>query len=76
MQYMKSRTLTVRIDNELNEQLERACAETGRSRGAIVRDALRRQLRLQEFESARALILPFAEAAAVLTDEDVFRLMS
>jgi metal-responsive CopG/Arc/MetJ family transcriptional regulator len=69
---MKTKTLTVRIDRSLERELDRACADTGRSRGDLVRDALRRQLSLLRFEKLRGQILPFAEAAGLLVDEDVF----
>ena len=73
---MKSRTLTIRIDAKLDKELDRASSETGRSRGDLVRDALRRQLSLLRFEKLRGRVLPFAEAAGLLTDEDVFRKVS
>jgi len=44
--------------------LEAACAETGRSRGEIVRDALRRQLQLMRFERLRRQALPHGEVPA------------
>ena len=47
---MNNRSLTIRLDEELEQGLDAACAETGRSRGEIVRDALRRQLQLMRFE--------------------------
>ena len=60
------------LDEELEQKLEAACAETGRSRGDIVREALRRQLQLMPFEHLRRQALPFGEAAGWLTDDDVF----
>lgn len=65
--------VTIRLDRDLQRRLDRACRETGRSRSEIVRDALRRQLALLQFEQLRRQILPFAEARGYLTDEDVFR---
>ncbi|HEY0018981.1 MAG TPA: YlcI/YnfO family protein [Longimicrobium sp.] len=65
--------LTVRLDDELEEELDRACERSGKSRSEMVRDALRRQIRLSEFLAMRQEIMPFAEAAGWLTDEDVFR---
>jgi len=50
--------------------LEAACAETGRSRGEIVRDALRRQLQLMRFERLRHQALPHGAVAGWLTDDD------
>ncbi len=52
--------------------LARESRRLGRSRSAIARDALRRQLRLQRVEAVRERIAPFAEASGYLTDEDVF----
>ena len=76
MSFMKSKTLTIRMDAKLERELERACQETGQSRGELVRDALRRQLSLLRLEKLRSKVLPFAEAAGLLTDEDVFRRIS
>ena len=73
---MKSRSLTIRLEDDLEQELEAACAETGRSRGEIVRDALRRQLQLMRFERLRRQSLPFGEAAGWLTDDDVFTAIS
>lgn len=72
MSYMKPDTLTIRLDRDLSDMLARASSRTGRSRSDIAREALRRQLRLVQFESLRRRVMPFAEARGVLTDEDVF----
>ena len=76
MSYMKRCSLTIRLEDDLEQELEAACAETGRSRGEIVRDALRRQLQLMRFERLRRQSLPFGEAAGWLTDDDVFTAIS
>ena len=73
MSYMKTSALTIRLDPELEKRLERAAARSGRSRSEIVREALRRQLALAQFDDLRKRMMPFAEAAGYLTDEDVFR---
>ena len=73
---MKSHSLTIRLEANLERELKAACAETGRSRGEIVRDALRRQLQLMRFERLRCQALPYGEAAGWLTDDDVFRAVS
>ena len=65
--------VTVRLDSKLQRRLDRVCRLTGRSRSDVVRDALRRQLALLQFELARRQLMPFAEAQGYLTDEDVFR---
>jgi len=57
----------------MERQLARLARRTGRSRSALVREALRRQLALAEFQDLRRRIMPLAEARGYLTDEDVFR---
>jgi predicted transcriptional regulator len=66
-------TLTIRLDDKLDRELSRLARKSGRTRSEVARDALRRQLLVQEFRQLRQEILPYAEAAGWLTDEDVFR---
>lgn len=73
LSYMKSSALTIRLDPELEKQLDRLAKRTGRTRSEIVREAIRRQLAIAQFEDLRKRMMPFAEAAGYLTDEDVFR---
>ena len=70
---MKTQTVTIRIDAELGRRLDRAARRSRRSRSAVVRDALERQLALDQLADLRRRIVPFAEARGYLTDEDVFR---
>jgi predicted transcriptional regulator len=76
MYYMKTATLTIRLDKELEDLLSKASRRTGKNRSEIAREALRRQIRLETFEELRKRIMPFAEARGYLTDEDIFREVS
>jgi predicted transcriptional regulator len=69
---MKTSTLTIRLDKDLDELLTKASRRSGRNRSEIAREALRRQLRASQFETLRRRIMPFAEARGYLVDEDVF----
>ncbi len=69
---MKTSTLTIRLDKDLDELLTKASRRSGRNRSEIAREALRRQLRISQFEALRRRMMPFAEARGYLTDEDVF----
>jgi predicted transcriptional regulator len=69
-------TLTIRLDEELERELDRLSAETGRTRSDLARDALRRQLAVLRFDRLRDSVLPFTEARGLLTDEDIFSLVS
>jgi predicted transcriptional regulator len=73
---MKTSSLTIRLDKELDAMLNKASQRSGRNRSAIAREALRRQLRLEQFEEIRKRVMPFAEARGYLTDEDVFAQIS
>lgn len=70
---MKTAALTIRLDPQLERQLARVARRTGRSRSEVVREAVRRQLALSQYEDLRRRIMPLAEARGYLTDEDVFR---
>lgn len=70
---MKTSALTIRLDPALRRQLTLLAKRSGRSQSDIARDALRRQLAVLQFEDVRRKVMPFAEAAGYLTDEDVFR---
>lgn len=76
MSYMKDATVTIRLDAKLQRELDRLCRQLGRSRSEVVRDALHRQIALLRFERSRRALLPLAEAQGILTDEDVFRIVS
>jgi predicted transcriptional regulator len=66
-------TLTIRLDPKLEKALERVARSTGRTKGEIAREALRRQVAVARLREFRRNTLPFAEAQGLLTDEDVFR---
>jgi predicted DNA-binding protein len=68
---MKTSTLTIRLDKELEALLAKASKRTGKNKSEIAREALRRQIRLETFEELRRRIMPFAEARGYLTDEDI-----
>jgi predicted transcriptional regulator len=73
---MKTSSLTIRLDKELDALLTKASQRSGKNRSALAREALRRQLRLEQFEEIRIRVMPFAEARGYLTDEDVFAQIS
>jgi predicted transcriptional regulator len=69
---MKQGAVTVRLDNDLEPLLDEVCRRSGRTRSAVVREALRRHLTQLRFQQLRRRVMPFAEARGYLTDEDVF----
>ena len=73
---MKTDSLTIRLDKDLGSLLDQASRRAHKTRSEVAREALRRQLRLNEFESLRRRGLALAEARGFLTDEDVFDAVS
>ena len=76
MYYMNDSLLTVRLESKLQRELKRLANQLGQSQSEIVRDAIRRQIAVLRFERTRRSLLPLAEAQGILTDEDVFRIVS
>lgn len=66
-------TLTIRIDDQLEKDLEELASAMHRSKSDLAREMLRKRIAVERFRRLREKALPFAEAAGYLTDEDVFR---
>lgn len=75
MSYM-GKTLNIRIPDELGDELQELCRREHRPVSEVVRDSLRRYLAIERFQALRRKTLPFAEAQGILTDEDVFKVIS
>lgn len=73
---MKTAMLSIRLDENLQDLLDKVSRRTHLSRSEIAREALRRQLRMEQFESLRRKIVPYAEAQGFLTDDDIFNQIS
>jgi len=66
-------TLTIRIDDDFDAELNRLAQATHRTKSELVREMLRRQAALEELRQTRRELMPYAERAGYLTDEDFFR---
>ena len=73
---MKTTMLSIRLDRDMERLLARVSKDSGKTRSEVAREALRRQLRVKQFENLRRRVMPFAEARGFLTDEDVFNQVS
>lgn len=69
---MKSTSLTIRLDKDLDRLLTKASRQSGKSRSTLARETLARHLQLVQFEALRKKTMPFAEARGYLSDEDLF----
>ena len=66
-------TLTIRIDDELENDLEQLAKSQHRTKSDLVREMLRKRVAVERFRELRRKALPLAEAAGYLSDEDIFR---
>lgn len=71
-----SQTMTVRIPDDLREDLKKISQKEGVPVSDLVRESLKKYVLLYRFRKLRETVLPFAEAQGILTDEDVFKLIS
>jgi len=68
-----STTLTIRLDNDLDRILSDLAAEQKRSKSDLVREMLRRQAAVIDLHLLRDELVPQAERAGYLSEDDFFR---
>jgi len=69
-------TMTIRISDELREELQEISKAEGKPVSDLVRESLQKYIAIYRFRKLRNMVLPFAEAQGILTDEDVYRIIS
>ena len=65
--------LTIRVDDELEKDLDHLAKAQHRTKSDLAREMLRKHIAIEQFRELRRKALPLAEAAGYVTDEDVFR---
>ena len=69
-------TLTIRIPDDLRAELQELSRNENKPVSDIVRESLSRYLAIYRFRRLRNMTLPFSESQGILTDEDVFSMIS
>jgi predicted transcriptional regulator len=69
-------TLTIRIQDDLRKELQELSKAESKPVSDLVRESIRRYVAIRKFKRLRNKVLPFAEAQGVLTDDDVFSIIS
>ena len=69
-------TLTIRLSDDDRKALEALGRERGIGVSDVVRDSIRRYLAVARLREAQAELVPYARARGILTDEDVFKIVS
>jgi antitoxin component of RelBE/YafQ-DinJ toxin-antitoxin module len=68
--------MTVRIPDDLRKDLKEISKKEGIPVSDLVRESLTKYVLLYRFRKLRNMVLPFAEAQGILTDEDVYKIIS
>ena len=71
-----NQTLTIRLPDDLREELQEISRAEGKPVSDLVRESLRRYIALYRFRKLGYMVLPFAQIQGVLTDEDVYKEVS
>jgi predicted transcriptional regulator len=66
-------TLTLRIPDDLDKELDRQSAASHQSKSDLAREALRRYLQVSQVRVLRDKLAPRARALGLDSDEDIFR---
>ena len=69
-------TLTLRIPEELKQQLEALSLQQQRPASELVRESLRKYVAAEQLKTLRRMTAPLAEAQGFVTDDDVFQAVS
>lgn len=69
-------TLTIRLPDNLRKELQKISKEESKPMSDLVRESLLRYVSIYKFRRLRNKVLPFAESQGILTDEDVFNVIS
>jgi predicted transcriptional regulator len=69
-------TITIRLPEKLQRDLDRVVKAEKTSKSDVIREAIERYIALKRFQQLRKKVLPFAEAEGLVTDEDVFKAIS
>ena len=68
--------VTIRLDDDLDQLLNKLSRRLRRNKSELIREAIRRQLLIYSFENLRERSIPFAEKEGYITDEDIFQEIS
>lgn len=71
-----NQTITLRIPDDMKKDLEELGRLEHKQVSELVRESIRKYVAIHKFRQLRNMVLPFAEAQGILTDEDIFDIMS
>lgn len=71
-----SNMISIRIPEDLRKELQDISKNESRPVSELIRESLKKYIAVYRFRKLRETVLPFAESQGILTDEDIFKLIS
>ncbi|MEW6409567.1 MAG: ribbon-helix-helix protein, CopG family [Nitrospirota bacterium] len=68
--------ISISLPEKMASELDRAVKETGRAKSEIVKEALRAYLWEESFRKTKKRLVSRAKTLGIVTDEDVFKIVS
>lgn len=69
-------TITIRLPEKLQKELNTVVKREKTSKSEIIINAVARYVAVKRFQQLRKKVLPFAKAEGLITDEDIFKIIS
>lgn len=71
-----NQSISIRIPDDVRKNLKAISKKEGKPLSDLVRESLQKYIAVYRFQQLRNMVLPFAEAQGILTDEDVYKSIS
>lgn len=71
-----NQSISIRIPDDIRKNLKAISKKEGKPLSDLVRESLQKYIAVYRFQQLRNMVLPFAEAQGILTDEDVYKSIS
>ena len=68
--------ISIRLPEDTRKQLKDISRDESRPVSDLVRESLKKYIAVYRFRKLRETVLPFAESQGILTDEDIFKIIS
>jgi predicted transcriptional regulator len=68
-----NQSISIRIPDDIRKNLKAISKKEGKPLSDLVRESLQKYIAVYRFRQLRNMVLPFAEAQGILTDEDGYK---
>ncbi len=68
--------ISIRLPEDIRKKLKDISRDESRPVSDLVRESLKKYIAIYRFRKLKKTVLPFAESQGILTDEDVFKIIS